>query len=226
MNVRKSVKGIRIAAAIIDMIIVSFIVGIISGIITVPALIASDPSADKINTAYFIAGIFSAVFYFLYYTLLPYLFKGATFGKLMLGIRVVSADYGKASFWQLLIRNIFLVNQLVMIPITQTITTTNEQQMLTVNFSGGSIITNLIFYILYLVIFIMILATDEERGFHDLIGRTYVVDKNFSIEKLNQVNAMEIHGMEWAEFENTPNYYQPNTTDSTNDKIAILKDED
>ena len=93
-------------------------------------------------------------------------------------------------------------------------------------------IAHISFFILYFIIFIMILATDEERGFHDMLGGTIVIDRNISIEQINRATILEMRDMAWAEFEGLPEHQQPGEVFNSNvsmvddDEILILKDED
>lgn len=212
-----NVKGKRIAAVILDSIFQGFltllfyIIALISGI---------NLDFDSIYEFLIYISIIPAVTLFLYYTLIPYFLKGSTFGKLLLSIRVVSFDFQKASFLQLLIRNVrfFIAILTSVIPYVLYF----AFQTSFVLFLG--IFGSFLNFGAQLTIFIMILSNDEERGFHDMIANTYVVDRSFDIAKANQVNALERQTMNWAIFEddaNPTNNGIPNQQDE--DDIEILR---
>jgi uncharacterized RDD family membrane protein YckC len=226
---RKSLKGPRIGAAIIDLIIFGIINGIINVSTTFMFLFKNSYYyGDNIFRSLVLGLIISLIFCFLYYTVFPYLTKGRTLGKMMVGIKVVSHDYNEAKFSQLFFRNIFFfetlifnsLNILFMYNITRS-------AMITSSFITGSF-TNVISGILNLVIFIMILATSDERGFHDMIARTVVVEKDFDLNRLNQANVLERREMTWAEFDDEA-MQATNKKDSPynpeDDEIEFLKED-
>lgn len=232
---KKSIKGERIGAAIVDQIIlgfISFVLGILITMLIVFTIYQNNSyesrqfiifNSDKSIITQAITFFVSLLFTFVYFTLIPYFTKGKTIGKSIVGIKVVSIDYKKASFLQLLIRNIFFFETLILSGISLIILSTiNENNAFSMLFSSGFL--GLLSIVINIVILIMILATSDERGFHDMIAKTCVVPKNFDIDKLNQVNAFERRDMEWAVFENEDNDKNLDILDKNNDddKIDIL----
>lgn len=219
----RSVKGARIGAAIIDIILVGIITTIVGTILSLSygylTVVNEDP--DDINTALntlrkpaVYSYIFSLLFVFLYYTVIPYFTKGKTLGKLMLGIKVVSIDYSIPTFGQLLLRNIFFFETLIFNGLSVLILySINSLHSASAMIGSGAV--GWFSYLINIVIMVMILATAEERGFHDMIARTYVVSKDFDLDKLNRVNAIERKDMEWAEFD-----------DDNNGEIDIINNND
>jgi len=213
----KSVKGKRIAAAIIDRILSTFLI-IISTIIyfvvnTRIQYLFSD-----------IIIIFLPLIYlfiiFIYFTVFPYINKGATLGKAIVKIKVVSANYQLPTFTQYFIRNIFFFQFLLYsIPFISILSRNSFSSLLFIFL--GSILGNII----DIVILIMISVTDDERGFHDLIAKTYVVEKNFSTDPLNKINVIEKEQMSWAVFkdEDTLPNQDSNNKNKDEDEIEILK---
>ena len=167
------------------------------------------------------------LFVLFYYTILPFLLNGATLGKLMVGIKVISADYKKVSFWQLLFRNVFLLNSIGSLFLdTETLVDTTEGLHIeqVANQALLAMLLGTLFFVLFLVIFIMIIATQDERGLHDLIARTIVVDKNFDLDSINQPSILERKDMEWAVFEDMPS--DVDSESRQEDQIRILSDDD
>ncbi len=219
-----SIKGKRIGAAIIDIIFIIFILffsSIISSLIFF--------STYRYNHNYTLISIIYAIIplgiIFIYYTVFPYITKGCTLGKLIIGVKVTNLNYNRPTFLQLTFRNIFFFEALLFY-----VCTLSNRLMF------GFIIYFLIFLInfgLTLTIFIMILSTQEERGLHDFIAKTYVVDKHFDIHKVTQTNAIERTQMDWAIFDDedeVPNPFnkQHNQTETNDneDEIEILTKKD
>ncbi len=224
---KTSVKGQRVGAAIIDYMLVAlcnFLLSLVFMFIFLPILTGGRYGAIgltfSIGSITIYGTLASLIFYFIYYTLFPYLTKGSTIGKLIVGIKVVNLEYQKPTFMQLLIRNIFLLETLVFsLPLSLLSFFIIDPLI----FLG--LFVNLIKYGINLTILIMILATDDERGFHDYLAKTYVVDKNFDIDRLTKANALERSQMEWAIFDDGS--LPPDEKDSTvnnqgEDTIEIL----
>jgi len=234
----QSIKGKRIGAAIIDLIIVGVGIGIVSIILSIMTFsigyTTMEPNTIKPNNQYiyknfYLIQILNTVIplliWFIYYTVFPYFTKGRTLSKLMFGIKVVSLDYQKPSFIQLLFRNIFFIQFLFL-----------NGTILILSLAGAyglSLFLNFLGYVIVfgldLTILIMIIATEEGRGFHDYIAKTYVVDKNFDIDKLSQVNALERSQMDWAVFDDNDlpsKIGDDNSLRNDSDQIEILHRKD
>ncbi|ERJ12688.1 RDD family protein [Haloplasma contractile] len=192
---RKSVKGPRIGAAIIDWIfylIMSFLIRTPIQFL-VYRMNMRDLTFSWIN---FLLGLLIA---FMYYTLVPYITKGKTLGKLLIGIKVVSSEFERPNLKELTFRNIFFLSSLIIGGITLVLNILVNTASFTSIIGLG--LLSLVNIIIYITIFVMILATPEERGFHDMIAGTYVVSKDFDLDELNNTNVLERQGMEWAEFD-------------------------
>jgi uncharacterized RDD family membrane protein YckC len=228
---RKSVKGPRIGAAVIDYIIF----GIISGMINVSTTFmflfsnAYYYRSSHLLRSLIIALVINLVFCFLYYTLFPYLTKGRTLGKLMVGVKVVSYDYSEAKFRQLFFRNIFFFEALIFNGFNLLFFYNLSRSMIATSSLFTSSIVNVLSGILNLVILIMILATSDERGLHDMIAKTVVVEKDFDLNRLNQANILERREMTWAEFDDEALQSTNNKKDQPyspeDDEIEFLKED-
>jgi uncharacterized RDD family membrane protein YckC len=206
----KDVRGKRVGAAFIDYIIYIVFTFII-------ALISMVPRFSELESNYFLAilnYLVQVLIAFSYFTLIPYLLKGRTIGKFVTGIKIISYNYEKASIWKLLFRNYyffittFLQGLLMLISVDITF-------FFSV-FSGN--IMNLINFINLIIV----LVSKETRGFHDYIAGTIVVSKHFSVESVNEVNALERKSMDWAIFEEEEEKGRAEKLD----QITILKDHD
>ncbi|QVK18594.1 RDD family protein [Mycoplasmatota bacterium] len=219
-------KGKRIGAAIIDGIIISSGISIIYTLVSLLTYSTHVYSAINIRLIIILSNaILPLLIYFIYYTCLPYLTKGSTIGKLIVGIKVVSLDYKAPSFKHLFLRNIFFFEILLFnVPIT----------FITLTMLGGSLsvvltlLTGLICLGINVAMFIMIISTEDERGLHDYIAKTCVVSRQFDIDKINQANALERSQMDWAIFEDSnPIQSDENINYNNNgDQIEILNNKD
>lgn len=229
-TMNRSAKNARIGASVIDLIIVY---GIMSILVFARLVIRNFVYYGDRETTYRSIGIILTVaipvICFTYYTLIPYFTKGATLGKLIVGIRVRSLNYDFASFRQLFFRNVFFFHQLSCAPIQifrmMDRHSYSYQSNLILNF-----IFHAIFIFLYIIIMIMILVTDEERGLHDMLSGTIVTFKGVTLERINQATLLERKDMSWAEFEDQPLLSKPNEPYSVptvdDDEILILMDDD
>lgn len=209
------VKGKRIAAAIIDRIIVFFVTSIFTSIVAVFSY-----QITSINhLAVFIIPISTILIIFFYFSVIPYVTKGYTLAKAILRIKVVTLDYQAPKFSQYLLRNIFFIEFLFLYSIPMVLSSRGFSRIIII-FLGG-----FAFFVIDLVILVMIAVTDDERGFHDLIARTCVIDSNFSTDPLNKINIIEKEQMDWAIFESED--IIPNSKEATykkeEDEIEILK---
>lgn len=210
-------KGKRLGAAIIDLIIILFTITLTS---TITSLLIYRYNLYIIPIL--ITSFLPLLLFFIYYTVIPYLTKGSTLGKLMVGIKVVTLDYKKPTFLRLFIRNIFFFQTLLFnVPIILSILHLRELTVVL------SILIGLINFGITLVIFIMIISTEEERGLHDYIAKTSVVSKQFDIAKATQANALERSQMDWAIFDDTPTtQIHEDSNHNNSDHIEILNRND
>lgn len=220
---RKGVRGARIGAAIIDMIIVFFISSIVRLIMSTAIFFNGVASRTVYQSFTLYNFLLMLVFYFLYHTFIPYLAKGKTLGKMMVGIKVISNDFNKAKFYQYFLRNIFLFETLILSGYQVFISYSRGYSFYNPIGLFGSSLVGLLSILINLIIMIMILTTEEERGFHDLIAGTLVVSKDFDLDKLNRVNVLERQNMDWAIFDDDT--VQKDSNQSENVHIQILEDE-
>ncbi|HCW08865.1 MAG TPA: hypothetical protein DGG95_16030 [Cytophagales bacterium] len=111
---------------------------------------------------------------------------GATWGKMALKLKVTNAEFGKAEFSEILLRNIFhILPTLITLLYTVAVVFTNPdfesvsgwgdytkflQQFKTltyINYASG---------LVTLVDAIMLVADDQKRSLHDRIGKTFVIE--------------------------------------------------
>lgn len=224
----KSAKGARIAAAIIDYCLISVVAFIVSMINTFLSMdFSSTNEQDMLRTVFDSLIITQSIilsFNFLYFTLFPFITKGRTIGKLISGIRVVSNDYTKASFLQLLIRNVYFILGLTESTILFFVYKTVVSESDLVSFQIFSAIIGMFSTLIYLTIFIMILATENGVGLHDIIARTVVVKKDFQVDDVNYVNALERRDMSWANFADNDKESIDILNSSEEDEIELFKE--
>ncbi len=224
-----SVKGSRVAAAIIDVIIIN-IINLFSTTILAFFMISIINSYHLSTSLVLVTILYPLSLYLVYYTIFPYFTKGRTIAKLLLGIKVVNYEYGSPSFFQLLFRNFFLLIQILSVTILLLIMPKigfSLNMISSISFTSNILAGGLNFFICLLIL-IMIMATDDEQGLHDMTAKTYVVHKNFSIDQYNDVNALERRNMDWADF----GEFDPASKDETetnknsndnDDEIELLK---
>ncbi|HEY8364077.1 MAG TPA: RDD family protein [Haloplasmataceae bacterium] len=192
---KKSVKNRRLGAAIIDGMFIFFSIFIFSmfQIIMLPF--------------FSIIEFFIITLLFIYYTIFPLFTNGSTLGKLILGIKITTIDYQKPRFYQFLLRNI-LFFEAILVFLLPTI---------------FGIIFFILSFFINIIIFFMVMLGKEERGIHDYIANTLVVDRSFDITLVNQVDTLEQKQMTWAIFNDTKNDL---TNQVSDDEIEILKKKD
>lgn len=104
-----------------------------------------------------------------YFIIFGYMNKGQTLGKKIFKIKVVNKDGEKASFWNILLRSLFIYGIL-----------SNLYSVICVLFFNISVfdygykIIGTIESVFLFVSFLMIIYKKDGRGLHDLIGGTYV----------------------------------------------------
>ena len=120
-----------------------------------------------------LAGVLSLSVAFVYYVVLPIIWKGQTLGKKLLGLKIVNDDYQEVNVKQLIIR------QVIMIFLVE-----------------GSIYTcsNMFHQLVNVLTGILVIILKSKKSLHDIVSHTLVVDiksedyKNMllSIEKKNK----------------------------------------
>lgn len=214
------VRSRRVAAAIIDLFFILFFA--IVGSIIMSFIIDSYFLVSLSFLLYIVSPSIFSLTMLAYYTLIPYLLKGATIGKAIVKIKVVTLSYQTPSFSQYFKRNIYFFLSLLICIFSFSI-------YIRLKYPYGTYFVLLLFLV-FLVYFIlnsinllMIIATDEQRGIHDFIAKTYVVYKHFSTDPLNQINLLEKEHMDWAIFEGEEQKTETISETNNEDEIEILK---
>ena len=107
-----------------------------------------------------------------YFIIFAYLNKGQTLGKKIFKIEVVNKDNKAPSIWNMIIRSIPLYGIFTGIIHIICLYLLNVKQ-----FNYASSIINYIYYIFVIICFFMVIYKKDNRGLHDIIGRTYVREK-------------------------------------------------
>lgn len=139
-----------------------------------------------------IAGVLSLSVAFVYYVVLPIIWKGQTLGKKLLGLKIVNDNYQEVNVKQLIIRQvimIFLVEGSIY-------TCSNMLHQLVNVLTGYNIasIWNKVGLVITILSGILVIILKSKKSLHDIVSHTLVVDiksedyKNmlFSIEKKNK----------------------------------------
>lgn len=194
----RTIKLRRIGAVIIDGLFVSVITAILltvlrsSGVLPVDYSAAKFESIDAFKSVYMVELVLGIVVAFIMYSIVPILMKGATLGKKILKIRVVSSKCGEASPVQLVIRNFFvyfaiiaLVAFVVNPEYTHYIKTVKYdlndmeaakeyiQHAMSLRTPLASLLTSTT-ALMYVAMFIMMFPTGGHKGVDDLIAGTTV----------------------------------------------------
>ncbi|MFK5883748.1 MAG: RDD family protein [Candidatus Izemoplasma sp.] len=204
---KRKVSGERIAAAIIDAIIV-FIFVILA---TIPYLISFgldgffdlilgassdlfDIDNDYANFIVFsiLIELFIGILYFVY---IPYKMNGQTLGKKMLRIKAINEFGENPSFKQHFVRAVQNWSLYATVPFVLLVHSNYLTYLIIV-----SILSNLI-VLAVIVAFIMMLAREDGKGLHDLIANSLVVKVDYDINKgfIEKVTQMS----DWAEVVDT-----------------------
>lgn len=139
-----------------------------------------------------IAGVLSLSVAFVYYVVLPIIWKGQTLGKKLLGLKIVNDNYQEVNVKQLIIRQvimIFLVEGSIY-------TCSNMLHQLVNVLTGYNIayIWNKVGLVITILSGILVIILKSKKSLHDIVSHTLVVDiksedyKNMllSIEKKNK----------------------------------------
>lgn len=185
----------RIVAYIIDIIIVSFITSLI---IELPIFNfnskeytekyttfvteslnsgSSDMNQEStINTLYELQDIalpltiMNASLTFIYFGIIAYCLKGQTLGKKIMKIKVVSNSATELNPSLFILREVLITNLIPKIAsIINTITTSGAKW-----YTISNILDNITFF-LTIIIAGLIIFREDERGIHDLVGKTKVI---------------------------------------------------
>ena len=124
----------------------------------------------NMNRETIVITIVNVVMTTIYFVVLPYFMEGATLGKKLMNLKIVSIKNDKINMNQFLIRSL-LINGIIM----------NILTILLMLFTSKSIylkfndIITYTFGTFYIISFIMILYRKDGRGLHDLLGNTKVI---------------------------------------------------
>lgn len=185
----------RVGAYLLDFIIVTFIVAIITVnfktnnvvIEKMNSLISGVASEEitleeysnqifEINYEYQRAiipsTIVSVVINVVYFIIFAFLNKGQTLGKKVFKIKVVNQDGKNPSIWNMLLRSIWLYGI-----ITGIVNIIGVYVLNVKLFNYTSTTVNYIYYGFIIISFFMVIYKKDGRGIHDIIGRTSVKEE-------------------------------------------------
>ena len=121
-----------------------------------------------------IAGVLSLSVAFVYYVVLPIIWKGQTVGKKLLGLKIVNDNYQEVNVKQLIIRQvimIFLVEGSIY-------TCSNMLHQLVNVLTGYNIasIWNKVGLVITILSGILVIILKSKKSLHDIVSHTLVVD--------------------------------------------------
>ena len=199
---KRKVSGERIAAAIVDALIVTIIafipaaiLAVIYGFDDVFEIILFQDNPLEPTSEYLTFTVISVasetIIGILYFALLPFLWNGQTLGKKFLGIKAINEFGENPSFMKHFIRAIQNWGAYVMFPITFVIYINYVTYLVLATAIG------LIPSIAIIISLIMLLSREDGKGLHDLIAGTNVVKVT---DDMNQEFVTKTTQMsEWAE---------------------------
>lgn len=186
----------RLAALVIDL----FLIGFISGIISAPFVITDNyeklsKESKEVTDNYMegkispdtyvrknsninydlsretaLVSIITVAIYIVYFIIYQLKNKGQTLGKKLLKIRIISTSEDELNMNQLAIRSI-MINSIIanMLVIALVLIGTKEIYFI------GTIIVELIQYLIIFVSALMVLSRKDKKGLHDLVAKTKVI---------------------------------------------------
>lgn len=139
-----------------------------------------------------LAGVLSLSVAFVYYVVLPIIWKGRTLGKKLLGLKIVNDDYQEVNVKQLIIRQVIMI-----FLVEGSIYTCSNMFHQLVNVLAGyniASIWNKVGLVITILSGILVIILKSKKSLHDIVSHTLVVDiksedyKNMllSIEKKNK----------------------------------------
>ena len=187
----------RFMAQIIDMFIIGLIIGIITmGFSTsrierldselidlMDSYTSGEITSDKyiddyidimydINKASFNNNLVYLVICVGYFLIFQFLNKGATIGKKIMHIRVVSNDGGDAGFVQMFIRT-SIINEIIPISMLLILVMVSSGGLFFIFYSMISVIEN----IFVIICIFMILYRSDKLALHDMMSKSMVIDE-------------------------------------------------
>lgn len=197
----------RIIAFVIDIIIISLIFRVVS-------ILPIDPYKEKYNETYkkytevvednkevsdenkdeiielnyevykyrTYSSIISASIFVLYFGVLQYALKGQTVGKKLMKIKVESSNDKKVTIWKYILRIIVLNNIWLSLLNTGAVYIFKD-----VNFYYVTYVISMISSLLYMMNLIMIMFRNDNRGIHDFVAGTKVVETNVTSVEIEPI---------------------------------------
>lgn len=204
----------RIIAFVIDIVIVSLVVSLIN-------LLPIDPYQDKYKDTYekynevvrkstedgshdykdeiielnyevykyrTYSSVFSAAALILYFGVLPLVMNGQTLGKKVMKLRVVSNNNKKLNFWKYLIRIVILNNIWLSLINVGAVYIVDG-----VKFYYVTYVISMISSLVYMLNLIMVMFRKDNRGLHDMVAGTKVIEVNNDVvlENVDEVKKKE-----------------------------------
>ncbi len=204
----------RIIAFVIDIVIVSLVVSLIN-------LLPIDPYQDKYKDTYekynevvrkstedgshdykdeiielnyevykyrTYSSVFSAAALILYFGVLPLVMNGQTLGKKVMKLRVVSYNDKKLNFWKYLIRIVILNNIWLSLINVGAVYIVDG-----VKFYYVTYVISMISSLVYMLNLIMVMFRKDNRGLHDMVAGTKVIEVNNDVvlENVEEVKKKE-----------------------------------
>lgn len=197
----------RIIAFVIDIVIISLIFRVVS-------ILPIDPYKEKYNETYkkytevvkdnkevsdenkdeiielnyevykyrTYSSIISASIFVLYFGVLQYALKGQTVGKKLMKIKVESSNDKKVTVWKYILRIIVLNNIWLSLINTGAVYIFKD-----VNFYYVTYVISMISSLLYMMNLIMIMFRNDNRGIHDFVAGTKVVETNVTSVEIEPI---------------------------------------
>lgn len=187
----------RFASYIIDIIIISCIMSVVSFVIPANSNIEklnkeattisqeyidgkikeeeyinkTAPLTYRIDKENFIKSVIGLVVAILYYVVFQFINKGQTLGKKLLGIRVVKQDDGELSINDMIFRS-FIINELLysLVALILLFTTKDVSYLYTITIMG------FIQFVLMIVSSFMVLLRKDKLALQDIITKTKVIE--------------------------------------------------
>lgn len=204
----------RIIAFVIDIVIVSLVVSLIN-------LLPIDPYQDKYKDTYekynevvrkstedgshdykdeiielnyevykyrTYSSVFSAAALILYFGVLPLVMNGQTLGKKVMKLRVVSNNDKKLNFWKYLIRIVILNNIWLSLINVGAVYIVDG-----VKFYYVTYVISMISSLVYMLNLIMVMFRKDNRGLHDIVAGTKVIEVNNDVvlENVEEIKKKE-----------------------------------
>ncbi len=206
MEYKKFVKGERVVAVILDFIFYQIAITI-SSLFAVPffgwqafmeftwngEVGGIGEFTEELIGYMILSAIISLILGIFYYVYVPYKKDGKTLGKVILRIKVVDDIGQNPPFKVHFIRSIAMWGTYLLTPITFVILFNPFAYTVLSGVIGFAM------FMLTLIAFLMILFRQDERGLHDLIANTYVVDDRYDPD-LKAVEAAT-QAKDWAQLE-------------------------